>query len=238
VPLTPVDFDDRDLTDWLVRQLTTDLAEPSTADMRQLNADAARVGPSGIPIPFIGPLCIEKAIVAKAAAYEEWIDLVKYNARYHYKEQNNALLGNPIRLCNRLIDCYWLKVNTPGNITFGYIGSTAGFTPFELHGGGGAAEICDPKYTANQPPHQCPWTGWFFDFHNVLVGFDEPDGYAAVELGIELYSIDPNQVTTKDFGRLLEKYLPRLSVGQRPAKPYYNPIYGHKYPRGFFDGPG
>jgi RHS repeat-associated protein len=234
-PTLPIDSDDRDLTDWLIRQLNANLSAPSTADIRRLNFEG--VVPDVLQWVFNCPTTVDVVdrAAGKALAFAYWIHLVKDRARYDYKHAIKAKMGESIRLCYQT-GCEWLDYSVPGNINYGYTGRAAGFTGFELHSGASYAEVCDPAHSLADK--LCPVDGsGYFNTDWALTAFDDPTDYTAVELGIELYSRNPSGVNRDDFERLLGKYLPTLDKADRPKRIYRNLVYGTNYPVGIFDGP-
>ena len=228
-----IDSDDRDLTDWFVRQVNANLLDPELALIRSLNELAAKSLLSNGACSTAADLWL--AATYKRQAYDIWANvLVKDRARYDYKHAIKQKMGEAIRLCH-YADCEWMDYSVPGNVNYGYIGLVAGFNEVELHGGASYAEICDPAHRA--PGVEC-YMYPYFNPNWSLTFYDDPTDFWAIELGFYLYRYYPQGFSEEQFRIALYYYYPLLPRRVRPFYAYTDLQYGTSYPLGYFDGPG
>lgn len=227
-----IDNDDRDLTDWLTREMRADAASAEVDLIRRFNfagnlsAVCAIVVGTGLTIVtgpgglIVGGLAGAGATSFKLEGGLAWRDLVKDGARWDFKDQILLEVGNSIRLCNA-DGCSWFDYSTPGNIFYGYVGRAAGFTSLELHAGATYAQQVDPENV----PELNAWHG------------DQPTDFEAIEVGVEMYRHCGRNTTLTCFQNALKRHLSGMALSAPPANPYYSP-YGTTYPVGHFDGDG
>jgi hypothetical protein len=232
-PPNPVDNDDRDLTDWLVRTMRENAASSEVASIRALNTGGNVTAAAGVYTAATLALRVDEcsALQAggalgvaggaqKALAYQRWAALVRDGARWDFKDAILLELGRSIRLCD-IHKCHWYGYSVPGNIHYGYVGRAAGFTAVELHAGATYAQQTDPENV----PWQNAWHG------------DQPGDFRAIEMGIQLYRDCPSLIPSC-FQTVLWQYRFRLAQGWRPDAPYNSVQFGTAYPVTHFDGTG
>lgn len=154
-------------------EMTTNAAGPDAVRLRRL------LGPSLTTfIPTIGP-----AIGAggRAAAYREWVRLVRSGAVWDHKPYISSTYGNwsedPTYRREYFFDVW-------SNLHYGYIGKSVGFSQWELLNGAGAAQVADGT---NPPGYWGRRTERLGDA-DFLAAFDDPKDQAAIRLGITLWS--------------------------------------------------
>jgi hypothetical protein len=192
--------DARDLTIWLVAALTDSAESPEMQRIHTLNQPSIDVGQFGRN---------------KAAAYAEFNYYVKDGAKYDVKDKIEAHLGQTIKLGNN-----WYEYSTAGNILYGFYGSAAAFTPAELHGGAGKAQLDD--YKRDPTSGIGKWT----------TGLDTADDYAAVKFGIYLYNNyykKDKKLTEDDLLSALASYKDKDKMALRESPKDFYPKYNN-YP--------
>jgi len=212
--------DDRDLTDWLVREMAANARNSGIKAIRGMNRVASALWSIKAK---------EAAVVVHAPAAWAWRGAVKDSARWDFKDRISEELGKSIMLCH-VGGCGWFEYSVPGNIHYAYVGGAAGFSLAELHAGASVAEMIDPDHA-----HERNLPGLYVNPDWTLTGFDNPEDYWAIEFGYALYENYGPNVTIHEFKALLVEYAPKLAHWPAPSQPYYSP-YGTNYPLHYFDG--
>lgn len=240
----PSPWDNRNLTDWLIREMRANSASAEVYRIAYFN-DVARKLVSISYANANAPL----AAAFKGFAYDDWIRLVATGHRWDFKPGIHLKLDrrDTVALCHR-DGCEWYEYSVPGNIHYAFVGRAAGFSPDELHWGASYAEVTD---IAHRKLFE-DLGRWIIEYHTDLTcfsrtlridlfvnlewwetGFDDPADFAAVSMGVDLYR-SPSGLGS--FGTLLKLYSPRLSHMPEPPAPFRNPSW--PYPLGYFDGSG
>ena len=220
-PPPPPPFPDpRDLTIWLISEMTTNATGPEAAEMLVFNALGRGIGDKFSPV---GISAKATELGLRGIAAYKWYNLVKDSARWDFKDQIKDRLGRSVKLGSK-----WFEFSTPGNIHYAYVGRAVGFSTAELHVGATIAQIRD-AFDPEDPVHVSDllkWTG---------TGFDQPSDYWAIEFGSALYDHGP-EVTEEGFGVLLVDYT--SLIGTVSAPPLGPPETDWPYWPGYFDNPG
>ncbi len=188
-------FQKADLTQWLVDELNADRKSwiiqfiKTHTELAALNNNPADL----------------------VMAFSAFYDVVHTNGLWDFKEKIEVIVGDNIRLSSK-----WYFSDVPGDISYGYLGTAAGFNRYELHCGA--------------------------DFANKSIpcsGSDSGVDYNAIEAGIQLFNMsDDTDVIESKLGTILDEYHKNLNLGVPyvPNHEAYN--YPWPYPVGTFDGNG
>jgi RHS repeat-associated protein len=229
LPSSPVSFgnssglsqqDDRDLTPWLFKVLK---AGVGNRDIRFIRSQMRIPTPNNILMANI-----------------QWRQLVRDRARYDFKHKiREEFFGETILFRTESRELLWSEYSVPGNIFYGYIGTSAGLGIL-LHAGAGYAEAVDPAHeeirnicdVAYFPPERIPTLG------------DDPVDYRAVQFGIDLWRKYGGSLNLHQLRRELEQNYhqfapPPVVPGEIgiPSYPWSNPRGGWPYRVGRFNGP-
>ena len=229
LPSSPVSFgnssglsqqDDRDLTPWLFKELK---AGVGNRDIRFIRSQMRIPTPNNILMANI-----------------QWRQLVRDRARYDFKHKiREEFFGETILFRTESRELLWSEYSVPGNIFYGYIGTSAGLGIL-LHAGAGYAEAVDPAHeeirnicdVAYFPPERIPTLG------------DDPVDYRAVQFGIDLWRKYGGSLNLHQLRRELEQNYhqfapPPVVPGEIgiPSYPWSNPRGGWPYRVGRFNGP-
>jgi len=145
------------------------------------------------------------------AAYLAFYNVVRTGGQWDFKEKIEAIVGDNIRMSGK-----WYFNDVPGNISFGYLGTAAGFDSNTLH--------CGADFANNGIP--CSHT-------------DPSQDFNGIEAGIQLFNISSGaNITENSLKSVLDEYNNKLHRGvpyvPRPAANNYT----WPYPVGTFDGNG
>ena len=239
VPFLPpgseqTDRNDRDLTWWLYKELTTNVNSYYVQRIKTL------LGGSFEDIEN---------------ASKGWIYLVKDAAKWDFKDSiKREMLGEAITFFDNNNGFRWYEYSVPGNIFYGYIGSAAGFPGSILHGGASFAEITDPahfpKDNSGNTCCPCPEIDQIqgivcqligCGYYNPLwikTGFDDPTDFNAVQLGIDLYKDYREGLTFSQLIDVLTKNGDKLARTKYvPSRHWINMRGGWPYDVERFNGP-
>jgi RHS repeat-associated protein len=235
-----------DLTSWLYSELALNSNGYYVQRIRALRLGAANpLNPAG------------KDTLDKLRAFAAFYFLVKDKAKWDFKHEiKDVLQGEKIAL-DAGEELHWYEYSVPGNIHYGFVGRATGFTAFELHGGAGYAEITDPSHEERGEaccPQIC-YSSWTGDWENPVTFehclqlgcyyinpdwvkslFDDPQDWASVEFGVQMYNTCGQQLTRAQFQDHLALHGDELT----PAPGVYGPGMPNTawpYHVGFFNGP-
>jgi RHS repeat-associated protein len=231
--LSPNQFthNDRDLTWWLYKELSTNVNSYYVRRIKSLLG---------------GPL------IDKENAIAGWIYLVKDKAKWDFKHKIDLEIGRAITFFDNDQGFRWYEYSVPGNIFYGYIGSAAGFNSAALHAGASYAEIRDPAHVErdeaccpcppmdNQIVQNCrKYLCLYINPRWAPTGFDDPNDYHAVQLGVDLFKFYRDNLT---FSQLINSITTNGDKLAHPASPpssfeWTNPRGGWPYSPGRFNGP-
>jgi len=205
-------YDPRDLTCWLFREMKTNLNDPRLQAVKQTNMAGnvgLVVGSSAIAggVLIANPLVIGAGgfvDVVSAGAYAlagyQFYNLVADQQPWNFKHKIRTNLGPGITLCHS--GGCWNKVeySVPGNIHYGFVGREAGYFGQIIHAGAAWAEFNDPSHDPKKArqkgvpyaPYEgavgCTSGSWCFGpFGWSLNLGDEAKDHQAVQFGIYLY---------------------------------------------------
>jgi Bacterial toxin 44 len=251
-PLGSNDYNPRDLTCWLYREMKHNLDDPRLQHVRELNqtAEVTLGGGSLVtaldPIPF-GAGLTGIGVGAMARGMSEFYDLVADHHVWDFKPKIQDRLGLGITLCSDVDCCLNIEFSVPGNIHYGFVAGEAGYSELTTQAGAGVAEFFDPNHRRDPgDPRYTPYRGAIQLYG--LVPFnppfstnlgDDPQDNAAVEFGYGLYEKYANgrSLTYTAF----QQELGTAFIGFATHAPYPFPVaqlYAQywPYPLGFFNG--
>jgi RHS repeat-associated protein len=249
-------YDPRDLTCWLFREMKRNLDDYRLQVVKQINSTAnARliIGTSvtAIGIGLANPLLIGAGVVGDIGAYtayqsarKQFSDLVADRKTWDFKHKIEEYLGPGITLCSNWRCGTDVEYSVPGNVHFGFVAREAGYVPPIVHVGAGHAEITDPAHDPKSPYFKESYTPWGkFSARLTPEGLvlnlgDDPQDHWAVQFGIRLYDkyADGRNLTYLAFQQELGIGL--IGFAKRAPRP--RPVEDHlasqwPYPLGFFD---
>jgi RHS repeat-associated protein len=235
-------IDDRDLTDWLYREMMHNIKDPRLLKIQKANTKSqiwmglgtCAIGAGIIPEPLSlagiiggGVVVIGGGTLGGGTAILLFKPLVQDHGPWDFKHKIKLDLGEGITLGNQKN----IEYSVPGNIHYGFVGSAAGYADDILYAGAGVAEIFDPSHVKNAGKDYTPYNG------DILHAFgDDPQDYYADVFGVHLYKIFEREGLTlsrfrtelNQFSSGFAKYEPRtLPVGPDVAA-------DRPYPVGYF----
>ena len=148
--------------DWLVRTMRSNAKDARAREIAELNAPKQIQYLPPPEVPYIDTN-------GRLPVYSKWADLVAAEKEFDYKGD----------ICAAWDDAAWkfyegkgYRYDIGGNINYGYVGRSAGFSKIELHAGAAYAQFTDGY--------------WSWRSLNTLG--DDPIDQKAIALGIELYN--------------------------------------------------
>jgi len=180
---------DRDLTNWLYRELIAAVRTPEVTTLRFL--------------------ALQSQAVFQAMALEGWASLVRDRHRWDFKHRIQRVLESKAIVFRKTDDTpYAVEYSVPGNIFYGYVGRSI-FPGSLLHLGAGYAEGTDPSHIGEE--HWYPLIVYgvcVFDFYlnprYLATWFDDPEDYRTVEFGIQLWENHGESLTEAQLVEELE----------------------------------
>ncbi len=236
VPVPPGYADDfvdhRDLTIWLVGELSVNAQSPEVSQMRRYMTAISK------DCPF----CVAYAGV-------QWIRRVADRHVWDFKHAiERKLATNVIMLRHTGEDYGWYHYDVPGNVHYAYVGRAAGWSAQDLHEGAAWAEMFDPGhrkkgelnscYISPIPCNYCPLLKVFRNPEWEDFGYDDPEDWNSVEFGIQLYERHPVGLTLGQFRRFLSAHGWMLRLYEEPPA-VVEPLPAQEdwpYWRGYFNG--
>jgi len=227
------DTNDRDLTWWLYKELTTNANSYYIQRIKTLMSGKTDDKKRGL---------------------DAFTNLVQDRAKWDFKHKiQDEFSSQAIVLLDNIEGYRWYEYSVPGNIHFGFVGRAAGIPGWLLHAGASYAEIYDPAHlqievfgtTVCCP---CPEGGVGELCRKLLCaylnpawigsGFDDPRDWNAVETGIQLFNSGGANVSFTSFIQGLT--MRGQSLDQPDVIPdwnWTNPRGGWPYSVGRFNGP-
>jgi len=218
---------DRDLTNWLYRELIAAVRTPEVITLRFL--------------------ALQSQAAFQAMALEGWASLVRDRHRWDFKHKIRVEFDQPkevIVFHESDGTPFAAEYSVPGNIFYGYVGRSI-FPGWLLHLGAGYAEGTDPAHVGDEywrSVSVCKEDyGFYLNPNWIGTLNDDPEDYQTVELGIQLWRTYRENMSEHQFVRELETH--RFHFPLVPPIPYganvfgwHNPRGGWPYPVGHFDG--
>jgi len=231
---------ERDLTWWLYKELTTNANSYYTHRINALMTS---------PISNVR---------GKKQALDAFNYLVQDEAKWDFKHKIlDEMNGKAVVLLDYVEGYRWYEYSVPGNVNYAFVGRAAGMPGWLLHAGASYAEMKDPAHLPEgvigypfegetccpcppgQPGDTCRFLlCWYVNPTWIGGGFDDPKDYAAVETGIQLYNLYGAQMSFTQFLQGLS------SKGHQLDRPdvipdwnWTNPFGGWPYSVGRFNGP-
>ncbi|MFZ1537191.1 MAG: polymorphic toxin type 44 domain-containing protein [Chromatiaceae bacterium] len=201
-----------DMTAWLVSEMVSNVNGTEMAAM-----EAVLDQPQ--PINMSGPFVIVVDTRYLQMLIGPFYQLNKTYGLWDFKQKMEDLGGGVI-LCGSS-ECVWVDYSTPGNIHYGYIAAAIGVPKQLSQGAGGFLEVSSPT---GEPG-------------GVSTLFENPEDWAGVDFGYQLYDSFGDDMTLAEFQSALTTDVseglqrpPSTFEPPWPAKPQEN-----HYPLGFFD---
>lgn len=153
--------------------------------------------------------CINMEMSARTAALISWGLNVRQNGIWDHK----PIIARRFHPRNPGGPQHWHQYNTTlyyydvwSNVHYGYVGKAAGFSDAVLLDGAGLEQIGSTLLRLSRPQRDATASG--------LRAWDAPEDRAGIEMGIELYQSNPNNLTTQI---LLNKILSSTRIQKKPA---------------------
>ena len=217
---------DRDLTNWLYRELTEAIKTPEVRVLRALTR-------STNPLKW-------------ATALEGWASLVRDRHRWDFKHRiEDELRSKAIAFHTADGTPYAVEYSVPGNVFYGYVGHSI-FPGWLLHLGAGWAEGRDPSHVGDIYWYRARVCGkdygFYFNWNWAGTLNDDPEDYRMIESGIQLWRTYEGGLEESQFVQKLEENRYQFPLvrptpyGSDSPFGWRNPRGGWPYPVGRFNG--
>jgi len=228
-----------DLTNWFYEELKFNVNHIYTKQIHSLLMSGGGLSPGSLNL------------VDKLRAGIGWIYLVKDKAKWDFKHNIKANLNSESFIFQHEGGYDWYEYSMPGNIFYGFIGRSAGFSAEALHFGAGYAEVTDPAHK-DRGESWCPkvciryvngsdncqeFGSYFFNPEWAKTFYDDPLDYQAVEFGVQLFETTKGNLSYEAFKIFLTSNRLMLTKGSPETKDKWHKIKDDFYTQGYFDGP-
>jgi RHS repeat-associated protein len=217
---------DRDLTNWLYRELKAAIRTPEVQTLRIFASS--------------GNLAMQ------AMALEGWASLVRDRHRWDFKHRIRSELQSEVIVFHTTDGTpFAAEYSVPGNIFYGYVGHSI-FSGEALHLGAGWAEFTDPAHCGEKHCHcfvnkKGEYRSFYLNWQWTGSLFDDLEDYRVVEFGVQLWNKYRHSLTEGQFVQEIENH--RFQFPLVPPAPYGTSPFGwHNsegkwpYPEGHFNG--
>jgi hypothetical protein len=223
---------ERDLTWWLYKELTTNA---NSHYIQRINS------------------LMSGTMKDKIRGLTAFLNLEQDRAKWDFKHKIYEEMRKSIVLLDTVEGYRWYEYSVPGNIHYGFVGRAAGIPAWLLHAGASGAEIYDPAHLKRDVfgvEICCPCPEgkvgelckkllcWYINPAWIVSGFDSPKDWSAVETGVELFASGGKNISFMSFIQGLS------SRGQSLDRPVNTPVWnwenrlgGWPYSVGRFNGP-